>query len=181
MSPSCPDGLPRHVVLVGMMGSGKTTVGSRLARRLERHFVDSDIEVERRAARSVRQIFADEGEAGFRALESEVLAEALGSEEPSVIAAAGGSVLDPVNRGRMRQCGFVVFLDARPVDLVDRVGGDDHRPLLGDDPAEALARIDAARRALYLDVADHVVDVSEPTGPDRVVDRVLALVTSVAP
>ncbi len=179
MTPSCPDGLPRHVVLIGMMGSGKTTVGSRLARRLQRHFVDSDVEVERRAARSVRQIFADEGEAGFRALESEVLAEALGSEEPSVIAAAGGSVLDPVNRGHMRQCGYVIFLDARPADLVGRVGGDDHRPLLGDDPAEALARLDEIRRPLYLDVADHVIDVAAPTGPDRVVDRVVALVTTV--
>src|SRR4051794_31328522 len=89
---------PRHVVLVGMMGAGKTTVGSRLARRLDRPFVDSDVQVERRAARTVRQIFETEGEAAFRAIESEALAEALASEEPAVIAAAGGTVLDPVNR-----------------------------------------------------------------------------------
>jgi shikimate kinase len=173
------EGPPRHVVLVGMMGSGKTTVGSRLARRLDRPFVDSDVEVERRAARSVRQVFAEDGEAGFRALESEVLAEALGSEEPSVIAAAGGSVLDVLNRHRMRQGGLVLFLDARPADLVSRVGGDDHRPLLGDDPAGALRRLDEHRHALYLEVADHVVDVSAPDGPDAVVDRLLALVTGV--
>jgi shikimate kinase len=176
MSPGCPDGPARHVVLVGMMGAGKTTVGSRLARRLDRHFVDSDVEVERRASRSVREIFAEDGEAGFRALESEVLAEALGAEEPTVIAAAGGSVLDPLNRHRMRQCGTVVFLDAEPTHLVGRVGGEDHRPLLGDDPAGALHRIDADRRALYLEVAHHVVDVSGPDGPDPVVEAVLALV-----
>jgi shikimate kinase len=159
-----------------MMGSGKTTVGGRLARRLDRPFVDTDVEVERRAARSVRQIFADDGEAGFRALESEVLAEALGSEEPSVIAAAGGSVLDELNRRRMRQFGLVVFLDARPTALANRVGGDDHRPLLGKDPAGVLRQLDEQRRPLYLEVADHVVDVSDQTGPDRVMERVLALV-----
>ncbi|HEY2331262.1 MAG TPA: shikimate kinase [Acidimicrobiales bacterium] len=184
MSPGSPDGpptlatAPRHLVLVGMMGAGKTTVGSRLARLLDRPFVDSDVEVERRSARSVRQIFADDGEAAFRALESEVLAEALGSEEPSVIAAAGGTVLDELNRRRMRQCGVVVFLDARPAALATRVGGDDHRPLLGDDPAAALVRLDELRRPLYLEASHHVVDVSAPTGPDAVVQRVLALVTS---
>jgi shikimate kinase len=86
-------------------------------------------------------------------------------------------VLDELNRRRMRQCGLVVFLDARPADLVARVGVDDHRPLLGDDPASALDRMDEQRRPLYLEVAHHVVDVSESTGPDPVVERVLALVT----
>jgi shikimate kinase len=176
MSPGCPERVAGHVVLVGMMGAGKTTVGSRLARRLDRPFVDSDVQVEHRASRTVRQIFVEEGEAAFRALESEVLAEALGSEEPSVIAAAGGTVLDGLNRRRMRECGTVVFLDARPADLVSRVGGDDHRPLLGDDPAAALRRMDEQRRALYLEVAHHVVDISGSTGPDQVVERVLALV-----
>jgi shikimate kinase len=163
------------VVLIGMMGSGKTTVGSRLARRLDRPFVDSDVQVERRAARTVRQIFEEEGEAAFRALESEVLAEALASEEPAVIAAAGGTVLDPLNRTRMREAGTVVFLEAPPDSLAGRVGGDDHRPLLGDDPASALRRIDAERRDLYRATAHAVIDVGHE-GPDEIVDRVLALV-----
>src|SRR5258705_11543535 len=104
--------MAKHLVLVGMMGAGKTTVGSRLARRLDRPFVDSDVQVEGRAGRTVRQIFEAEGEAAFRALESEVLAEALGSEEPAVIAAAGGTVLDPNNRRRMREGGTGVYLSA---------------------------------------------------------------------
>ena len=170
---------PRHIVLVGMMGAGKTTVGSRLARRLDRPFVDSDVQVERRSSRTVRQIFETEGEAAFRALESEALAEALASEEPSVIAAAGGTVLDPVNRQRMKQGGTVVFLEAPPDALAPRVGGDDHRPLLGDDPAAALQKMHEARRQLYEDVADHIVDVARHA-PDAIVDQILDLVGATA-
>ena len=168
-------GSGEHVVLIGMMGSGKTTVGARLARRLERRFVDSDVGVEARAGRTVRQIFEAEGEPAFRALETEVLAEALAQEEPLVIAAAGGTVLDPVNRSRMRQCGTVVFLEASPDDLVGRVGGNDHRPLLADDPSTKLKEMDAVRRELYLETAHHVVDATQPI--DQVVDELLGLVS----
>jgi shikimate kinase len=105
-------------------------------------------------------------------LEAEVLAEALASEEPAVIAAAGGTILDPNNRRRMREFGTVVFLEAKPADLVDRVGGQDHRPLLGDDPAGVLARMDVDRRSLYEETADVVVDVSDH-GPDEVVVTIL--------
>ena len=162
----------RHLVLIGMMGAGKTTVGSRLARALDRPFVDSDVQVERRASRTVREIFETDGEAAYRVLEAEVLAEALASEEPAVIAAAGGTILDPNNRRRMRVFGTVVFLEATPADLVARVGGRDHRPLLGDDPAGVLARMDVDRRALYEETADVVVDVSEHE-PDEVVATIL--------
>jgi shikimate kinase len=165
----------RHVVLVGMMGAGKTTVGSRLARALDRPFVDSDVQVERRAHRTVRQIFETEGEAAFRALEAEALAEALASEEPAVIAAAGGTVLDPLNRRRMQDCGTVVFLDAPPSTLVDRVGGNDHRPLLGDDPEPVLDRMYLERRALYQEIAEIVVD-SAGQPADEVVEQILAAV-----
>src|SRR5687768_10891618 len=174
-SQPCADGPGRHIVLIGMMGAGKTTVGSRLARALDRPFVDSDVQVERRTARTVREIFETDGEPAYRAMEAEVLAEALTSEEPSVIAAAGGTILDPSNRERMRQCGTVVFLDARPGDLVGRVGGQDHRPLLRDDPAGVLVQMDRARRPLYEETAEHVVDVSSQ-GPDDVVQAILKLV-----
>jgi shikimate kinase len=166
-----------HIVLVGMMGAGKTTVGSRLARALDRPFVDSDVQVEQRTARSVREIFESDGEAAYRALESEVLADALASEEPAVIAAAGGTVLDASNRRRMRDFGTVVFLEAKPADLVDRVGGQDHRPLLRDDPAGVLEEMDRVRRHLYEEVADVVVDVST-LGPDEVVAEIVRLVSA---
>jgi shikimate kinase len=157
-----------------MMGAGKTTVGSRLARALDRPFVDSDVQVEQRTARTVREIFETDGEAAYRQIEAEVLAEALASEEPSVIAAAGGTILDPNNRRRMREHGLVVFLEADPADLVGRVGGQDHRPLLKDDPAGVLRQMDRDRRALYEETAEHVVDVST-LGPDEVVAEILEL------
>ena len=174
-SPASAEASPRratgHIVLIGMMGAGKTTVGSRLARALDRPFVDSDVQVERRTARTVREIFETDGEAAYRVVEAEALAEALASEEPSVIAAAGGTILDPNNRRRMRECGTVVFLEAEPGDLVGRVGGQDHRPLLGDDPAGVLEQMDHDRRALYEETAHLVVDASA-CGPDEVVAQI---------
>ena len=167
----------RHIVLIGMMGAGKTTVGSRLARRLDRPFVDSDVQVEQRTARTVREIFETDGEPAYRLIESEVLAEALASEEPAVIAAAGGTILDPNNRRRMKECGTVVFLEADPGALVSRVGGQDHRPLLRDDPAGVLQQMDAVRRPLYEETADVVIDAGS-LGPDAVVDRILELVSA---
>ena len=155
-----------------MMGAGKTTVGSRLARALDRPFVDSDVQVEQRTARTVREIFETDGEAAYRQIESEVLAEALASEEPTVIAAAGGTILDPKNRARMHDCGTVVFLEAKPADLVGRVGGQDHRPLLRDDPAGVLREMDEVRRPLYEETAHHVVDVTGK-GIDEVLAEVL--------
>lgn len=177
-SPRSADAVPpRHIVLIGMMGAGKTTVGSRLARVLDRPFVDSDVQVEQRTARTVREIFETDGEPAYRAMESEVLAEALASEEPAVIAAAGGTVLDASNRARMRQFGIVVFLDADPSHLVQRVGGQDHRPLLRDDPAGVLKQMEEHRRPLYEETAEHVVHVGD-LGPDEVVEAVLELVSS---
>jgi shikimate kinase len=165
-----------HVVLIGMMGSGKTTVGRRLAAELGRPLVDSDAQVEARTGRTVREIFESDGEAAYRVLEREALVDALAEAEPSVVAAAGGVVLDPGNRAVLRAAGTVVWLRARPEVLARRVSaGRDHRPLLGDDPLAALRRLDAERHPLYEEVADLVVDVDDlSTG--QVVTAVLELV-----
>ena len=155
-----------------MMGSGKTTVGSRLARRLDRPFVDSDDQVERRTGRTVRQIFEVEGEEVFRAHESEALAEALATESPAVIAAAGGSVLDEKNRRRMREGGVVVWLCADVETLAERAPRGEHRPLLADDPEGVIRRLERERHGIYEDLAHHVVVVGDRT-PDEVVDEIL--------
>lgn len=164
-----PDG---HVVLVGMMGTGKTTVGARLARRLGRELIDSDDQVEARTGRTVREIFEADGEAVYRTMETEALAAALAGEEPAVVAAAGGTVLDPVNRQRMRDAGTVVWLRAAPEVLAGRVDGGDHRPLLADDPEGVLRRLDEQRRPLYDEVADLAVDVGD-CDADEAVERIL--------
>jgi shikimate kinase len=163
-----------HVVLVGMMGTGKTTTGRRLAETLGRGFADSDLLIEADTGRTVRQIFQTDGEAAFRCLESEVLARSLASAEPTVIAAAGGIVLDPANRELLRHAGTVVWLRA-PVDvLVGRVRRSDHRPAIQADPRGTLQTMEDTRTDLYGEVADATVDSSQPV--DRVVAEIVALV-----
>jgi shikimate kinase len=159
-----------------MMGSGKTTVGRIVADRLGWAFLDSDDVIEARTGRTVREIFAADGEAVFRRLESDVLAEALALSEPAVIAAAGGTVLADENRRAMREgAAVVVWLRADPAALAARVANGEHRPLLDEDPAGVLARLDAQREPLYRGVADAVVDTAD-LRPHDVAERVLALV-----
>jgi shikimate kinase len=157
------------------MGSGKTTVGRLLAERLGRPFLDSDDLIEARTGRTVREIFASDGEAAFRALESDVLDEALSSRPPAVVAAAGGTVLAESNRTRLAVGGTVVWLRAAPAALVERVAGGEHRPLLDDDPAAVLAQMAVDREALYREVADVTVEV-EGRAPDAIADDIVAAV-----
>jgi 5-deoxy-5-amino-3-dehydroquinate synthase len=148
-----------HVVLVGMMGTGKSSAGRRLAALLDRSFVDTDEEIESAAGRTVAEIWSAEGEAKVRALESAVLAKAIASLTPSVIAVGGGAVLDPANRAAIATAGSVVWLRASLATLCERLGDGVGRPLLAPDPAAALARLEPERRPLYEEVADVVVDV----------------------
>jgi shikimate kinase len=161
-------------VLVGMMGAGKTTLGRRLARRLGRPFIDSDQQIEARTGRTVREIFEADGEPAFRALETEVLAEALETVPPCVVAAAGGTVLSEHNRTRMREHGTVVWLRAEPAELAERVRNGSHRPLLAEDPEGTLRMLAAQRAELYAALADHVVDTTG-RAPDEIVDELCAI------
>jgi len=162
-----------RVVLVGMMGAGKTTVGRELAARLGWPFLDSDAMVEASTGSTVAELFATGGEDAFRAVESRVLAEALSSDGPAVVSAAGGAVLAPGNRALLASARAVVWLRAGPATLAARVGSGEGRPLLQDDPPAALAELDAVRRPLYGEVADVIVDVDD-LDPSMVVDRILA-------
>lgn len=148
-----------HVLLIGMMGSGKTTVGRTVARLMRRPFHDSDAEIAARTGEPVPEIFASRGEAAFRAEEKAVLARALASGVPSVIAVAGGAVFDPDSRRRIRAGGVVVWLRAGPLTLASRVGSGVGRPLLEHDPAASIARLDAMRRPLYRSLAEVTVEV----------------------
>jgi len=178
--PRCVERAPRIVVLVGMMGSGKTTVGRALAARLGVPFVDSDDVIVTRTGTTVAEIFARDGEAVFRRLESEALREALVAPRAAVLAAAGGVVLDPANRAalgaaRRRGDAVVVWLRADPRTLAARVAPGDHRPLLAGDAAAALMRIDAERSALYAEIADVIID-TDGSEPDAVVDAAQAAI-----
>jgi shikimate kinase len=151
-----------------MMAVGKTSVGRRLAAHRAWEFFDSDRQIEAMTGRTVAEIWRTDGEAEFRRLEAQVLADALASTTPRVIAAAGGTVLDEANRRLIGRHHPVVWLRARPDVLAGRLGTATHRPLLDEDPAGVLHRLDAIRRPFYEEVADVVVDVDDLT-PDQVV------------
>lgn len=157
----------RHVVLVGMMGVGKSTVGRALAAELHRPLFDSDEMIEAEVGRTVREIFVADGEAAFRALETETLLRALAEPEPSVIAAAGGVVLSERNRNALSATdAHVVWLLADVEVLIDRVRQGTHRPLLDDDPEATLRAMFDERGPLYQEVADAVVLVDHRSVAD---------------
>ena len=149
------------VYLVGMPGSGKSTVGAELAGRYGVPFVDLDVEIERETGMTVTEIFADRGEPGFRALEAQALVKA-STQDPSVVACGGGVVLEPANRIALRNTGICVYLDVPLEELKRRVTPATDRPLIraeGD-----LERLLEARGPLYREFAAHVVDASGPPG-----------------
>lgn len=153
-----PELTARHLVLVGLMGSGKTTVGRRCAKKLDRAFVDLDDLIMTHAAMSIEDIWRDRGEERFRELEREVVIDVCASPVPLVIACGGGTVVDAESRRRLRAVGTIVWLRAPTAVLAARVGTDSRRPLLAGDPAGALARLAEARADAYAAAADAVVD-----------------------
>lgn len=174
-SPRCmTDGgfrIDRPIVLVGLMGAGKTTVGQRLARRLRLPFLDSDEEVEKDAGVSIREIFERQGEARFRQLERQVMAR-LVKEPPAVIASGGGAFVDDATRTLVLDYCIAVWIDAEIDVLVERLGAGGHRPLLDDEaPARALASLAERRTPIYAQA--HLAVRSEAIDPEMMVDRIL--------
>src|SRR5687768_702051 len=140
----------RHLVLVGLMGVGKTTVGEVLARRLGRDLVDSDLRIEALTGRTVKQILDADGVEAMRRSEAAALFDALADPEPRVIAAAAGVVLDPDDRRRLAAADAeVVWLTADPAVLAPRTATRAHRPWLDADPVGTLRRMEAEREPLY--------------------------------
>jgi len=154
------------IVLVGLMGTGKSTVARTLATHFGLECLDTDKLVEARAGKPVRQIFADDGEDVFRDIESDVLAVCLRTPQGAVIAGAGGVVIREENRellntARRESGAIVVWLHAQPEVLSVRTVKGSHRPLLDDDREGTLVRMSQERAPLYSAVADIVVDVSD--------------------
>jgi shikimate kinase len=163
----------RHVVLVGLPGAGKTTVGGLVAAALGGPFVDLDVEVERRGGRTIGRIFADDGEAAFRALESACGHDVLAG--PPVILAVGGGYFESAeNRSAASRSGVVVYLSVGVDAAAVRVAGGEDRPLFGgSDPALRLSELLARREEGYLE-AEHTV-VTDGRAPVAVAEEVASL------
>ncbi len=162
-----------QVALVGFMGTGKSTVGALLAETLGCGFLDLDLLLAARAGASIPEIFAREGEAGFRRRERQLLAE-VADGTARVLATGGGVVLNPANVAILRRSGVVVALTASLPHIMARVAGDQSRPLLaGDDPAGKAAALLAAREPLYRAAADLAVDTTALT-PQEVAAHIAA-------
>jgi shikimate kinase len=161
-----------RILLVGMMGAGKSTTGHLVAGRLGWRYRDSDADVESSTGLTVPELFARDGEAAFRMAEARVLAEACADPSPSVVSVAGGAVLSADNRRLIAASGIVVWLRARPETLAARVGDGVGRPLLGEDPATALTHLLAVRSPLYAELADVILDVDD-LAPAVVAERII--------
>ena len=160
--PAAPPVLAKTVVLVGLMGAGKSCIGRRLAQRLNVPFVDADAEIEQAAGCTISEIFEKYGEAAFRDGERRVMARLL-QGPPTILAAGGGAFMDAETRALIRGYGVSVWLRADLDTLAARTKGRNHRPLLNSgDPRDTLAKLIEVRYPVYAE-ADIVVD----TGADN--------------
>ncbi|MEE8495551.1 MAG: shikimate kinase [Xanthomonadales bacterium] len=154
-----------NIYLIGPMGSGKTTVGQRVAKQLEMEFLDCDRKLEKQTGASINLIFDVEGESGFRKRESRML-KVLTSRQNILLATGGGTILDKENRELLKRTGLVVYLQTSVSQQLDRLRLDRTRPLLQEgDRQQKLTRLAAARNSLYEELAD-LVFPSTNRGPE---------------
>ena len=152
------------IVLIGLPGSGKSTVGKLVARRRGEHFADSDQVIEQRIGCSIREFFEREGEERFRTIEAQVLDELSASSLGGVLSTGGGAVLQEGNRERLKSRGEVVYLHALPDDLYRRLRHDKVRPLLQTaDPRARLRALYKTRDPLYRETAHFIIETGRPT------------------
>jgi shikimate kinase len=166
----------RSIVLVGLMGAGKSTVGRRLAKRLGLPFVDSDEEIEKAADHKISEIFDRFGEDGFRDGERRVIMRLI-EGAPKVVATGGGAFMDSRTRGLILERCTAIWLDADVETLAERVSRRDHRPLLsGRDPLPLLRELAARRNPIYAEAHHHVRSQSVPH--ERAVERIIEALAS---
>jgi shikimate kinase len=178
--------LNRSIVMVGLMGAGKTSIGRRLAQRLQVPFVDSDAEIEKAANETIAEIFARDGEAKFRTGEQRVIARLLDGPI-QVLATGGGAFMDPATRHRIHEHGVSVWLRADLETLLERTGRRQTRPLLAQgNPREILTRLIESRHPIYAEADITIDSIAGPVdltvqklltalakwaGPSGIVDR----------
>ena len=168
---------PERVVLVGMMGSGKSSVGRALAARTGWPYRDNDELLEARMGRTAKDLLAEAGEDALRAAEATAMDDGLRLPPPAIVAVAAGTIMEEANRDRLRDGGLVVWLDAAPSVLAARAVGAEHRPWLDDDPVAWFARVHRERAPRYREVAHLVVDTGA-LDVDGAVDAILGTLSA---
>lgn len=148
----------KRIYLIGFMGSGKTTIGKAIGLRLNLPVFDTDQEISCSTGKTINDIFEESGEAGFRLLEAECLKKLPNVD--SIITTGGGIILREENRKWMRQNGLVIYLEASPADILNRLKGDQTRPLLKEDKEFKVAKILEERMPLYLEAANFTFNTS---------------------
>ncbi|GGC59280.1 shikimate kinase [Hoyosella rhizosphaerae] len=168
-----------RAVLVGPPGAGKSTIGRRLASALKVSFFDTDVAIERETGRSIPEIFATDGESGFRAIEEDVVARAI-AEQSGVVSLGGGAVLSPVTQKNLSGV-TVIYLEISVAEGLRRTGANNSRPLLvGDDPSSKYRELMRIRRPIYRNVASMRVR-TEGRSPGRVVQYIVRKLESEKP
>jgi len=168
-----------NIVLIGFRGTGKSTVGRLLAKRLERDFIDSDKHIEGSTEKTVKSIFEEDGEEGFRKIEADVIAE-LSKEDNKVISAGGGAVLREKNVKNLKGNGFLVLLEATPEIIHNRITQDkkttQQRPSLTDKkPLDEIKHLIAEREPAYKSAADFTINTSYVSCED-IVNEIITIV-----
>ena len=162
----------RNIVLVGFMGTGKTTVGRLLSEQTGMPLVDMDERIEAQAGKSINQIFAEEGEAAFRTMERQIARE-LAAQSGQIISTGGGVVLNPDNITDLKQNGLVVCLLASAQTILERLENDRTRPLLAGEKQEKIIQLLETRRPLY-EAIEHKID-TEGASPESITAQIIAL------
>lgn len=156
---------PLRIFLIGFSGSGKSTVGPILAKRLKARFIDSDAEIERQTKQTIATLFANKGERHFRTLESKLISKLTKIKEPIVVALGGGAFLNPKNRQKISASGRTAFLSCSVTELYRRLKDQSDRPLLGQSRAQKLERIKSllGRRLRSYQLADMTISTTQRT------------------
>lgn len=171
-----------NIILTGFMGTGKTTIGKLLARKLKRQFIDTDQLIEERQRLTIAEIFANLGEAAFRRMETEIARE-LGERQGLVISTGGRLMLDPANVQALSRTGQVFCLVAAPEEILSRVARDagNHRPLLdGADPGKKIAALLQERKEGYERFLTLVTDNKQPSDIVEDIVKILATLKAVS-
>lgn len=167
------DGHKKSIVLIGFMGSGKTTVGIKLSYKMRMVVEDTDKMIECKKDMSISDIFASQGESAFRDMETELLKELSEKKTCNIYSVGGGTPIREENRALLKKIGNVVFLRIKPETVFKRLQNDTSRPLLqGDNPMEKIQNLMEQRKSYYEDAADFIIDVDDKS-TDEIVNEIV--------